>query len=63
MPKKDNVGKRTHFTVGRSGKSGVFRDVHTGESVTRVMSERVFDKATSRAERKIREYAGAKRTS
>ena len=64
MAKKARKLKETYFTVGRAAEKGVFRDVHTGEFVTRVMpSERVYKKAKSRAGQKIHEYSGAKKAS
>lgn len=63
MAKKSNGAKGTYFTVGKSSKKEVFRDVHTGKFVTHVMSERVYEKATGRAGRKIREYASERKAS
>jgi len=45
-----------HFTVGKATDKGVFRDIKTGRVVTRVMDERVYEKATGRADAKIREF-------
>lgn len=50
------MGKKTYFSIGRSTKNGVFRDVKMpGGSTTRVMNEKVFLRALDRADKKVRE--------
>lgn len=52
MPKD----RKTYFSIGRSAKDGVFRDVKMpGGSTTRVMSEKVFRHALNEADKKVRE--------
>lgn len=51
MPKD----RKTYFSIGRSAKDGVFRDVKMPGSTTRVMSEKVFKRALDGADKKVRE--------
>ena len=60
MPKEP---KRSHVIVGRNAKDGAFRNVTAGSSVTSVMNKSLYDKATRRADEKIRDSAPAKRAS
>lgn len=47
---------KTYFSIGRGAAKSVFRDVKMpGGSTTRVMSERVFQRALDSADKKVRE--------
>lgn len=60
--KKSSNG--SHYSVSKTAaKKGVFRDIQTGKSVTRVMNKRVYDEATERASEKIREYMQQRKAS
>ena len=53
--------KEAHYSVGRTNQKEVFREIKTGQSISRVMSKRVYDAATARAGEKMREYAQEKK--
>jgi hypothetical protein len=55
-------GAETHYSVGKKpGANVVFRNVKTGQFVSRVMSKDVYKKASASANTVIREYVTKKR--
>lgn len=60
---KRAFGKDTHFSVEKTPHKGkwLFRDVKSGQFMTRVMNKEVYDKASASANTVIREYVSKKK--